>query len=262
MLQLHCLLRASSLAFNFALTSLHKNVSQISLDAFTDLKHRLEAATSRLEDMVPNMSDPAISTNGIQSASGQGMSAAEGIGQARGGAPPPLRETETLPPTIYDFDATINGEVKTFVNMSEEIGGLVAEQVRQKESLVGNARQTEKLTFSLSVRCCTSSLCCRAQIPDCNDKSLETRHTVSSLHGNLERATINDGRRQRHPRSQSSLTTLHTSDNRFRRHSRTWLDHCRSKAGGLCYRSLEQRPIPRQSRHQGVQGEVSHPAST
>lgn len=37
-----------------------------------------------------------------------------------------------LPPAIDDFDALINGDVKTFVNMSEEIGGLVAEQVRME----------------------------------------------------------------------------------------------------------------------------------
>jgi adenylyl cyclase-associated protein len=96
---------------------------------------RLEAATSRLEDMVPNMSGPAASTNGVQSAQAQGMPTAEGMGQSRGNAPPPYRHTETLPPTIDDFDSTINDEVKTFVNMSEEIGGLVAEQVCQERRL-------------------------------------------------------------------------------------------------------------------------------
>ncbi|KAK3176530.1 hypothetical protein OEA41_007853 [Lepraria neglecta] len=98
------------------------------MNSLTTLIKRLEAATSRLEDMVPNVNDSAASTNGIESTTGQGMTAADGMGQARGNAPPPLRHMETLPPTIDDFDATINGEVKTFVNMSEEIGGLVAEQ--------------------------------------------------------------------------------------------------------------------------------------
>lgn len=90
---------------------------------------RLEAATSRLEDMVPNIGDSSPSTNGIQSNRGQGMTAAEGIDQASGVLPTPQRHLETLPPVIDDFDSIINGEVKTFVNMSEEIGGLVAEQV-------------------------------------------------------------------------------------------------------------------------------------
>lgn len=57
------------------------------------------------------------------------MTAAEGMGQARGVPPSPPKHLETLPPVIDNFDGIINGEVKTFVNMSEEIGGLVAEQV-------------------------------------------------------------------------------------------------------------------------------------
>ena len=116
--------------------------NKVSREQVADWVRRLEAATSRLEDMVPNVNDSAASTNGIQSTTGQGMTAAEGMGQARGNAPPPLRHMETLPPTIDDFDATINGEVKTFVNMSEEIGGLVAEQVCKKQWLFESVRQT------------------------------------------------------------------------------------------------------------------------
>lgn len=93
---------------------------------------RLEAATSRLEDMVPNIGDSA---NGDQSNGGQGMTAAEGMAQARGVPPAPQKHLETLPPVIDDFDGIINGEVKTFVNMSEEIGGLVAEQVQALQIL-------------------------------------------------------------------------------------------------------------------------------
>ena len=109
--------------------------TEVSRKQLADWMRRLEAATSRLEDMVPNMSGPAASTNGVQSAQAQGMPTAEGMGQSRGNAPPPYRHTETLPPTIDDFDSTINDEVKTFVNMSEEIGGLVAEQVCQERRL-------------------------------------------------------------------------------------------------------------------------------
>ncbi len=94
---------------------------------------RLEAATSRLEDMVPNIGDSSPSTNGIQSTRGQGMTAAEGMDQSRVIPPTPQKHLETLPPVIDDFDSIINGEVKTFVNMSEEIGGLVAEQVHLAE---------------------------------------------------------------------------------------------------------------------------------
>lgn len=91
---------------------------------------RLEAATSRLEDMVPTIGDPALAANCDLSNGDQGMTAAEGMAQARGVPPTPQKQLETLPPAIDDFDGIINGEVKTFVNMSEEIGGLVAEQVQ------------------------------------------------------------------------------------------------------------------------------------
>lgn len=86
---------------------------------------RLEAATSRLEDLVPTIADPSLSTDGAEASSGQGPSADRALDQARS----PSRHMETLPPVIDDFDAIINGQVKSFVNMSEEIGGLVAEQV-------------------------------------------------------------------------------------------------------------------------------------
>lgn len=86
---------------------------------------RLEAATSRLEDLVPNIGDTALTTDDVQALSGQGPSTDRALDQARS----PSRHMETLPPVIDDFDAIINGQVKSFVNMSEEIGGLVAEQV-------------------------------------------------------------------------------------------------------------------------------------
>ena len=86
---------------------------------------RLEAATSRLEDLVPTIGDPSLTTDGAHLLSGQGPSADQALDQARS----PSRHMETLPPVIDDFDAIINGQVKSFVNMSEEIGGLVAEQV-------------------------------------------------------------------------------------------------------------------------------------
>ena len=86
---------------------------------------RLEAATSRLEDLVPSIADPSLAADGAPSLSGQGPSTDRALDQAR----PPSRHLEALPPVIEDFDAIINGQVKSFVNMSEEIGGLVAEQV-------------------------------------------------------------------------------------------------------------------------------------
>ena len=90
---------------------------------------RLEAATSRLEDLVPTIADPSLTTDGAQPLPGQGLAADRALDQARS----PSMHMETLPPVIDDFDAIINGQVKSFVNMSEEIGGLVAEQVSSQK---------------------------------------------------------------------------------------------------------------------------------
>ena len=87
---------------------------------------RLEAATSRLEDMVPNMGDQSAATNGL-SAADQDSQAPGGVKQL--GAPDAPPSPAPLPPAIDDFDAVINGDVTKFVTMSEHIGGLVAEQV-------------------------------------------------------------------------------------------------------------------------------------
>ena len=90
---------------------------------------RLEAATSRLEDMVPNMSDPSTALNGSQPGQVQRLSTSRATEPSGGAIATSQKQHEALPPAIDDFDAMINAEVKTFVNMSEEIGGLVAEQV-------------------------------------------------------------------------------------------------------------------------------------
>ena len=87
---------------------------------------RLEAATSRLEDMVPSMGDQSAVTNGLSAADedAQTPGGTKQIGRSDGPPSP-----APLPPAIDDFDSMINGVVTKFVTMSEHIGGLVAEQV-------------------------------------------------------------------------------------------------------------------------------------
>lgn len=110
----------------------------VRVDIPLTLLHRLEAATSRLEDMVPAMSDPTASTNGMSSLPESGLTAP--AVDARGGpGTPDQQPMAPLPPAIDDFDALINGDVKTFVNMSEEIGGLVAEQVSTQPDAGGSS---------------------------------------------------------------------------------------------------------------------------
>ncbi|KAL8969659.1 MAG: hypothetical protein Q9183_001893 [Haloplaca sp. 2 TL-2023] len=97
------------------------------MNNLTTLIKRLEAATSRLEDMVPTMRPPSSDANGVASLPEHGLTA-PGADARNGPTASPRLAPANLPPAVDDFDALINGDVKTFVNMSEEIGGLVAEQ--------------------------------------------------------------------------------------------------------------------------------------
>ena len=90
---------------------------------------RLEAATSRLEDIASSTQDPDIATNGASSII---PAAVLGVpDQATTQSPPtPIQLPEALPLSIEGFDTLINGDVTHFVNMSEGLGGLIAEQVQ------------------------------------------------------------------------------------------------------------------------------------
>lgn len=84
---------------------------------------RLEAATSRLEDMATSVdsshSETIAAIQKTQSGQGEAASSSSVI------APPP----EPVPPSIEDFDAIIENDVKHFVTTSESLGGLVEQQV-------------------------------------------------------------------------------------------------------------------------------------
>ena len=94
----------------------------------TSLIHRLEAATSRLEDMAQSLPDQSSQTNGIPSIP-RTATAENGTDQLGGTNLTPMDSFEPLPQAVEDFDKLINGDVKTYVHMSEELGGLVSEQV-------------------------------------------------------------------------------------------------------------------------------------
>lgn len=96
--------------------------------ALTCLVRRLEAATSRLEDMAQPLPDRSSQINGLQSTS-RSPPAADGTDQSGGMGAMSKQAFEPLPQAIQDFDVLINGDVKKYVNMSEELGGLVSEQV-------------------------------------------------------------------------------------------------------------------------------------
>src|SRR4051794_8505387 len=96
------------------------------------LVHRLEAATSRLEDIVTFESQnlgqaPAVIAAAVASNvdAGAERTSAAATTAAASLPPPP----EPLPPSIEDFDELITNLVGKFEGLSNEIGGLLTEQV-------------------------------------------------------------------------------------------------------------------------------------
>ena len=77
--------------------------------------------------MIPTIADASEARSGTSSGTDQNTGVRGEAPQA--GTGPVQRQPEALPPSIEAFDAMIEGVVKTYVNVSEEIGGLVAEQV-------------------------------------------------------------------------------------------------------------------------------------
>ena len=93
--------------------------------------------------MVPSIAENA--TESSNHAPGQTHGLGISDSQARGTTSPPEQEAEVLPASVEDFDAMIESVVKTFVNVSEEIGGLVAEQVGICISKAGGNRPNPSL---------------------------------------------------------------------------------------------------------------------
>ncbi|KAG0155009.1 hypothetical protein PDIDSM_582 [Penicillium digitatum] len=92
---------------------------------FTTLIKRLEAATSRLEDMAMSYDD----SSAPKSLTGSPSSVSAIPPPPKPSPPPPAAPVAApVPPQIQDFDALIKGDVQNFVNLGEQIGGLVAEQ--------------------------------------------------------------------------------------------------------------------------------------
>lgn len=91
-----------------------------------ELVYRLEAATSRLEDMAMAVDDSSSPKN-----VGAPATPAPATPEPPKPTPPPPAApvTPQIPPQIQDFDALIKGDIQNFVSLGEKIGGLVAEQV-------------------------------------------------------------------------------------------------------------------------------------
>lgn len=92
------------------------------------IMNRLEAATSRLEDIAQTTIDPGTSMNGVSSDAATIKASASSL---TGTVPSqsPSKPAETLPPSIGAFDEIINTDVTKFVKLGEQIGGVLSEQV-------------------------------------------------------------------------------------------------------------------------------------
>jgi adenylyl cyclase-associated protein len=107
-----------------------KVLPTVSRTELTAIIHRLEAATSRLEDMATSSGVEVPRLNGAAPtpAPTGPLPAPPTISQTPPQPPKPVQEA--LPEVVEDFDTFLSGTVKKFVNLSDELGGAIAEQVR------------------------------------------------------------------------------------------------------------------------------------
>lgn len=99
----------------------------------TDLLSRLEAATSRLEDIASSTIEIPQAVPGIQEtlASPIATTSDKGIPDAPTPATAPTTVLqEPLPEYIEDFDTFVEVVVNNYVKLSEQIGGLIADQAK------------------------------------------------------------------------------------------------------------------------------------
>ncbi|KIV84065.1 hypothetical protein PV11_06039 [Exophiala sideris] len=98
--------------------------AQGNMNNLTTLIKRLEAATSRLEDIATTVDGPTPPTNGVAAATSSTPSI---YATAPEPTPPP---PEPLPRSVEAFDQIIQEDVVGFVTASGKIGGLVEEQAK------------------------------------------------------------------------------------------------------------------------------------
>ncbi|OJD24904.1 hypothetical protein ACJ73_03728 [Blastomyces percursus] len=117
------------------------------MNNFTTLIKRLEAATSRLEDMATSLegSSPGSPTaDKIATSSTASVSSKT----ASNPAPPPPPVVEPPPRQIEDFDALINKKVKNFVELSEKLG----EPAREQSKAILRAFQAERTYLYIALK--------------------------------------------------------------------------------------------------------------
>lgn len=134
----------------------------------TTLIKRLEAATSRLEDMAMSLDDPAAQ-NAPEGTAALDSQPSERPTPTAAPAPVPA----SLPSEIEDFDTLIAKDVGNFVELGNKIGGLVAEQA----NAVLQAFKAERTYLYVSAK---------AKKPEIQPPELMTElHTASDAINNI-----------------------------------------------------------------------------
>ncbi|KFY22982.1 hypothetical protein V493_06169 [Pseudogymnoascus sp. VKM F-4281 (FW-2241)] len=126
------------------------------MNNMTTLIKRLEAATSRLEDLVtPAFEDPAGTTpkeNSSNSTTTRSNPVSEGnspehavpappaAAAAASTVSPPKPAEDPVPESVEDFDTFLNTSVKKYVDLSNEIGGAIAAQAARVAQVFQNER--------------------------------------------------------------------------------------------------------------------------
>jgi hypothetical protein len=110
------------------------NVTSVQSQSNSDL-NRLEAATSRLEDMVPATAE-SHAVNGIAVPKGLAAITTSSVttppAPPAPPAPPVAPKADPVPESVEDFDTFISEAVTKYVKQSEAIGGSIAKQVTNK----------------------------------------------------------------------------------------------------------------------------------
>lgn len=109
--------------------------SQVADSALTQLIRRLEAATSRLEDIASSTASFEQPTaNGAPSGTVHQTSSMPELPTVSGDSPQPPSQPAApaqaaLPATIIDMDNMITGDLKKFVDAGEGLDKIIADQV-------------------------------------------------------------------------------------------------------------------------------------
>jgi adenylyl cyclase-associated protein len=97
-------------------------------DALTTIIHRLEAATSRLEDIAS--SSVGYETPNPNSSASSAVPLTPPMPTSGNTAPVPPKPVAVLPASLEAFDILLNTDLKAWLELSSKLGGVIDGQVR------------------------------------------------------------------------------------------------------------------------------------